>query len=107
MPLDPNGGLNLASSPQSAFNPSEIPYQNAVGSLLFLVQATRPDLVHAVNYISRFNQSFNESHWGAVKRVFRYLQGTKHLCLRYSRDADCNLNGYSMVTAMPAGRQIL
>ena len=41
----------------------------------------------------RFNQSFNESHWGAVKRVFRYLQG-KHLCLRYSKDADCNLNGY-------------
>ena len=72
----------------------KIPYQNAVGSLLFLVQATRPDLAHAVSYISRFNQSFNESHWGAVNRVFRYLQGTKHLCLRYSRDADCNLNGY-------------
>ena len=44
--------------------------------------------------LGRFNQSFNESHWAAVKRVFRYLQGTKHLCLRYSRDADCKLNDY-------------
>ena len=93
-PMEVNGSPSSTSSPQSTFNRSEIPYQNAVGSLLFLVQATRPDLAHAVSYISRFNHSFGESHWNAVKRIFRYLQNTKNLCLRYSKDGESNIIGY-------------
>ena len=81
-------------SPQTQFNPERIPYQSAVGSLLYLVQATRPDLVHAVSVFSRYNQSYDESHWNMVKRIFRYIQGTKTLRLTYSKEGDCHLRGY-------------
>lgn len=54
----------------------KIPYQEAVGSLLYLAQATRPDIAFAVNYVSRFNHKHSNVHWAAVKRIFRYLQGT-------------------------------
>lgn len=63
-----------------------VPYQEAVGSLLFLMQATRPDIAFAVNNVSRFNGNHSEIHWQAVKRIFRYLRGTTELRLRYTSD---------------------
>ena len=74
---------------------SKIPYQNAVGALIYLTQATRPDLAYAVSNDSRFNNCYDTHHWDAVKRIIRYLKKTKDICLQYSRDADQRLTGYS------------
>lgn len=63
----------------------EIPYQEAVGSLLYLTQATRPDIAFAVNNVCRFNGEHCEEHWKAVKRIFRYLKGTIDQNLRYTK----------------------
>lgn len=46
-----------------------VPYKEGVGSLLYLSQWTRPDIVHAVNTVSCFNNSHCEEHWKAVKRI--------------------------------------
>lgn len=54
----------------------KVPFQEAVGSLLYLAQGTRPDIAYAVNDISRFNNRHADVHWVAVKRIFRYLKGT-------------------------------
>lgn len=62
----------------------KVPYQEAVGSLLYLAQATRPDISFAVNDVSRFNHKHSNTHWAAVKRIFRYLQGTIKYRLRYT-----------------------
>ncbi|KAK9680706.1 Reverse transcriptase (RNA-dependent DNA polymerase) [Popillia japonica] len=70
-----------------------VPYQEAVGSLLYLAQGTRPDIAHAVNDVSRFNSNHGKAHWQAVKRIFRYLKGTVNLKLRY--DSNKELIGYS------------
>lgn len=93
-PMDPIGGSSGSIASNSAFNPADVPYQRAVGSLLYLVQATRPDLAHVVGVISRFNQSYEECHWNMVKRVLRYVRGTKDLRLTYSRNSDSRLVGY-------------
>ena len=58
------------------------------------MQATRPDLAHAVSTISKFNNNYDERHWTVVKRIFRYLQKTKDLRLRYSKDGNRNITGY-------------
>ena len=64
------------------------PYREAVGSLLYLAGATRPDSSYAVNVLSWHQVSPSEKDWKMIKRVFRYLKGTKSLYLRYSGEAD-------------------
>ena len=74
---------------------SKIPYQSAVGALIYLTQATRPDLAYAVSSVSRFNNCFTAAHWEAVKRIFRYLRKTQNYCLQYAKDEQTRLIGYS------------
>lgn len=50
-----------------------VPYQEAIGSLLYLSQISRPDLSYSVNFLSRFNNSPKSKHWKAVKQIFRYI----------------------------------
>lgn len=70
-----------------------IPYQEAVGSLLYLAQGTRPDIAFAVNDVSRFNAKHAKAHWIAVKRIFRYLKGTFNYKIFFARDGE--LQGYT------------
>jgi len=58
-------------------------YQQAIGSLMYAMLGTRPDTAFAVGALSRFNSNPGRLHWQAVKRVFRYLQGTKGHSLEY------------------------
>ena len=60
-----------------------IPYRQAIGSLLYLAGATRPDISFAVNYLSRRQQSPTLDDWTEVKKIFRYLRGTTELGLNY------------------------
>ncbi len=46
-----------------------------IGSLLYLT-GTQPDIMHAVGTVGRFQENPKESHLQAVKRIFKYLQGT-------------------------------
>lgn len=55
---------------------AKIPYQEAVGSLLYLFEGSRPDIAFAVTDVSRFNKNYGEIHLKAVKRIFRYLKGS-------------------------------
>lgn len=71
-----------------------IPYQEAVGSLLFAAQISRPDIQFAVGAVSRFNSNFGYAHWAAVKRIMRYLKGTLNHKLTYYRNFESNLEGF-------------
>ena len=51
-------------------------YRSAVGSLMYAMIATRPDLATAVSAVSQFLEVPGRNHWFAVKRVLRYLAGT-------------------------------
>ncbi|XP_037034243.1 secreted RxLR effector protein 161-like [Bradysia coprophila] len=73
----------------------KVPYQELVGCLLFIAQGTRPDIAFAVNDVSRFNQNHRAIHWKAVKRILRYLQGTIGCKLRYSKNGNQDLVGYT------------
>ncbi len=70
----------------------KIPFRQAVGSLLYLASGTRPDLTFVVNKISRNQSNYTPSNWMEIKRVFRYLAGTKNLGLKFEskgKDLEC------------------
>ena len=64
----------------------DMPYGNAVGTLLYLATSTRPDISFTVATLCRFIANPSVKHWNTVKHLLRYLQGTKDTQLVYRRD---------------------
>ena len=42
-------------------------YSLAVGSLMYAMVCTRPDIAHAIGVVSRFMVNLGKDHWEAVK----------------------------------------
>ena len=63
----------------------EVPYREAVGSLIFAAIVTRPDIAYAVGVVSRFLDKHEDSHWNAVKRIIRYLKNTIDYEILYTK----------------------
>ena len=61
-----------------------VPYRECVGRLIYLMRTTRPDIAFAVSVVSRFLHNPGHLHWNAVKRILRYLRGTKGFELKIS-----------------------
>ena len=55
---------------------SHVPYASAVGSLMYAMVCTRPDIAHEEGILSRFMSKLGKEYWIVVKWVFRYLHGT-------------------------------
>jgi hypothetical protein len=51
---------------------SKVPYASAVGSLMYAMVCTRPDIAHAVGVVSRYMNNPGKEHWMAVKWILRY-----------------------------------
>ena len=60
-----------------------IPYDLAVGSLMYAQVCTRLDIAYAVGVLGRYQSNPGMDHWRAAKKVMRYLQGTKDYMLMY------------------------
>ncbi|GKB88430.1 retrovirus-related pol polyprotein from transposon TNT 1-94 [Tanacetum coccineum] len=81
-------------------DPSGIPvdqtrYHSMVGSMMYLT-ASRPDLVFVVCMCARYQSKPTKKYLDAVKRVFRYLQGTINMGLWYSKDTAMALTAYAV-----------
>jgi len=66
---------------EEAWNPTI--YQSMIRSLMYAMTATRPDIAYAIGVLSRYNHNQSIEHMVALKRVFRYLNGTKDWRLRF------------------------
>ena len=62
-----------------------IPYSNGVGSIMYDMVYSKPDLAYAVNMVSRFMTNPRPKHWEALKWVFRYLNGSLSSGLKFKR----------------------
>jgi hypothetical protein len=95
LPLDPN--IKLVKTPPEELHTvipeTEYPYMKVVGTLLHLVNCTRPDLAQAVGLLCRFNSAPGPLHVAAAQSVLRYLKGTTHLGVSYSAKST-PLQGY-------------
>ena len=70
-----------------------IPYASTVGSLMYAVLCTRPDICYAVRIVSRYQSNPGMGHWIAVKHILKYLRRTRDYILVYS-GGDLNPIGY-------------
>ncbi|GJU06710.1 retrovirus-related pol polyprotein from transposon TNT 1-94 [Tanacetum coccineum] len=71
---------------------SRVPYASAMGSLIFAMICTRPDIAHAVGVVSRYMAKPGRQHWEAVKRILRYIKGTSDVALCFG-DSDLIVKG--------------
>jgi hypothetical protein len=86
-PLDPGSRLDMSQCPQTPEDNEfmrDKPYVSAVGVLMYLAIATRPDIAHAVGVFCRFMSKPGPAHWKAAKHLFRYLRGSVDYRLRYA-----------------------
>ena len=72
---------------------SKVPYASAVGSLMYAMVCTRPDIAHAVGVVSRYMNNPGKEHWMAVKWILRYLRGTTNQALCFG-GSNITLQGY-------------
>ena len=73
---------------------TRVPYANAVGSLMYAMMCTRPDICYVVGLVSRFQSNLGLAHWKTVKRILRYLKGTTDYVLCY-QGSDLHMIGYN------------
>nr|GEZ69670.1 retrotransposon protein, putative, Ty1-copia subclass [Tanacetum cinerariifolium] len=67
-----------------------VPYASVVGSIMYVVRCTRPDVAFAQN-ITRFQNNYSEALWTAVKNILKYLRNTIDTFLVYGGDPEAEL----------------
>ena len=65
-------------------------YQSVIGSLLYIMLGTRPDISFAVIKMSQFSSNPTEEHLQKVLYIVFYLSSSKELCIVYSGTGDSN-----------------
>ena len=71
-----------------------IPYASAIGSIMYEMLCTRPDVCLAISLAGRYQSNPGEGHWTAVKNIPKYVKRTKDMFLVYGGEEDLVVNGY-------------
>jgi hypothetical protein len=70
-------------------------YREIIGSLMYLMVSTRPDLAYAVSYLARFLNNHNKLHMAAAHHILCYIKYTEDIGIRYAADGPLDITGYS------------
>ncbi|MBW0521050.1 hypothetical protein O181_060765 [Austropuccinia psidii MF-1] len=60
-------------------------FQQAIGSLNYLAQHTRPDIMFTVNQLSHYSVKPTVKHWTLIKHLMRYLKATLNYSLLFTK----------------------
>lgn len=94
IPLSP--GLTGPDSPTQALNSTEKRlYQQLIGTAMYAMTQTRPDIAFSVQWLSRQLQQPTTAHLKAAKKLLSYLYGTKELAIQYCDTASTAPEGYT------------
>src|SRR4051812_40730678 len=66
----------------------KVPYASAIGSIMYAMLCTRPDVAHAISFTSRYQSDLGLEHWKAVKNILKYLRRTKDMFLVYGGEEE-------------------
>lgn len=74
---------------------STIPYAYAIGSIMYAMICTRPDISFALSATSRYQSDPGEAHWCAAKNILKYLRRTKEKFLVYGGSNELVVTGFT------------
>ena len=96
-PMEPNANNTLVAAPDGfKAKPEEVTaFKSGLGLLMYLMVRTRPDIAFALCKLSTFSNNPTDVHWQALKRVFRYLAGTRNRGIVYGGASNEALCGYT------------
>ena len=97
MPVLQGVRLSSAQCPTTAKDKEEmsvIPYASAIGSIMYAMLCTRPDVNLAVSLVGRYQSNPGKEHWTTVKNILKYLKRTKDMFLVYGGDEELVVKGY-------------
>src|SRR3954462_11180125 len=69
-----------------------IPYASTIGSIMYAMLCTRPDVCLAISLAGRYQSNLGVDHWTTVKNILKYQKRTKDMFLVYG--GDLFVNGY-------------
>ena len=72
---------------------AQLEYASAIGSLMYAMHCTRPDIAFGVCMLSRYTSKPSTEHWKAISRMLGYLKRTREFSLVYN-DYPTVLEGY-------------
>ena len=81
-------------TPEEREHMSRVPYASAVGSIMYAMTCTRPDVAYSLGVVSRYQSDPGEDHWKVVKAILKYLRNTKDQWLVYG-ESDLKLVGFT------------
>ena len=92
-PYDPN--IHLKKNKCESVSQSE--YAKIIGSVMFLMNYTHPDIAYVVSRLSLYTHNPSIEHWNAFYRLLKYLKGTMdwglHFCkFPYVLEGYCDAN---------------
>ena len=72
---------------------SMVPYVSTVGSLIYVMLCTRPDIAYVISVVSQFQANPGKEHGIAIKCILQCLTRTKDMLLVYE-NAELRVDGY-------------
>nr|GEV28277.1 retrovirus-related Pol polyprotein from transposon TNT 1-94 [Tanacetum cinerariifolium] len=97
IPLASQFKISVAMSPKNYAKRAymeKVPYVNAVGSLMYAMICTRPNISHVVGMVSRYMHNPGKGHWQAVKWILRYIHNTVDVGLVFEHGSSQWVEGY-------------
>jgi len=73
----------------------DVPYASALGSIMYAMTCTRPDVSYALSVTSKYQFDFGKVHWTTVKNTLKYLRRTTDMFLVYGGDEELRVRGYT------------
>lgn len=86
--------ISKKEAEECAAEMEDIPYASAVGSIMYAMVGSRPDLVYAVGLVSRYMGRPSKDHWSAVKWIMRYVKGAASQCLTFTKGSNFLVKGF-------------
>jgi hypothetical protein len=83
------------STPDEQERMRGIPYASAIGSIMYTVLCTCPDVSCALSVMSRYQSNYDEAHWTIVKNFLKYFRRTKEVFIVFRSEEELHVTGYT------------